>query len=408
MRWRRTPLRSVPRPRAINVGCWITRSQFQYRRAGSVLSGDLSHYHSSKELVNRWRREPFSAFRAGREWNPPPPPTAATPTSSGCYSTPGGPTDTPADLSDRAGNLDLPTEHQPDAGYAGCSDTVVSNLWQRIHNRGWDLLGLYYGSRNITGFWSVLIWPVPPGTPIESAVLSLYHVRNTDAGDDRPQEVNVYRVTSPWTEGTGDNPYPEPGYAPDGATWTLAGPGIPWKTAGGDFDPARQASATAPPFSNPDWVSWDVTGLVGEWMNGGAPNHGLMLRRRRNGEHRFASRNAAVPGQRPRLIIGTMQSLPPPIATTSPCRALSNRSPTWKKPPELLQAGTDSAPKICGALARAGIDVCMNMERTGPRRRNSARNPLGPHTGTSRLVSCRNDLAGGEEAPVFFLEILRR
>ncbi len=286
--------------------------------------GDLSHYHSSKELVNLVAAGTiFLHFAPEGGVEPTPtPPTAATPTPPPVATpTPGGPTDTPTPISPIGpGTLIFQQNISPDAGYAGCSDTVVSNLWQENSQLGgWDLLGLYYGEQE---HHRILVRfdlsSVPPGTPIESAVLSLYHVRNTDAGDDRPQEVNVYRVTSPWTEGTGDNPYPEPGYAPDGATWTLAGPGIPWKTAGGDFDPARQASATAPPFSNPDWVSWDVTGLVGEWMNGGAPNHGLMLRAGGGEwlEHRFASRNAAVPGQRPRLIIryGAIPT-PTPIAT---------------------------------------------------------------------------------------------
>ncbi|MBI3960144.1 MAG: DNRLRE domain-containing protein, partial [Chloroflexi bacterium] len=186
----------------------------------------------------------------------------------------------------------------PDAGYAGTTDVVITNLWENAQLGGWDALDTY---RDDQERHRILIrfdlGPLPPGAQIQSAALSLYHVDSEY--DNAPQTVSAYRLTAPWTEGTGIETAPEP----DGATYTLAAPGIPWATPGGDFDATGIASTVVPAFTFPGWIDWDLTGLMRQWASGAVPNYGVILRTSDADYfgHLFYSRNyAADAALRPR------------------------------------------------------------------------------------------------------------
>lgn len=194
----------------------------------------------------------------------------------------------------------------PNAAYAGTSDVVITNLWEgNTQLGGWEGLDTY---RDDQERHRILIRfdlsPLPPGVQIQSATLSLSHFDSEF--DDAPQTVSAYRLTAPWTEGSGTETNPDPGYIPDGATYTLAAPGTLWANPGGDFDPTAITAAVIPAFASPGWVDWDLTGLVSQWASGALPNNGLILRTS-DGDytgHRFYSRNYGDdPTLRPRLTI---------------------------------------------------------------------------------------------------------
>ena len=65
------------------------------------------------------------------------------------------------------------------------------------------------------------------------------------------QNINVHRITSPWEE--------------------LA---VTWNNFGGSYSPTIEATFNASAIG---WGSVDVTGLVGNWLNGTYPNYGLLL-----------------------------------------------------------------------------------------------------------------------------------
>lgn len=287
--------------------------------------GDLSHYHSSKELVNTVAAGTIFLHFAYEDEILPTATATPVPTEA-----PGVPTDTPTPIATRTpaqtptpivptgpGTLIFQQGTSPDPNYVGVSDTVITDLWEsNTQLGGWGVLGTF---RDDEERHRILLrfdlGPLPPEVQIDSAILSLHHIKNIDSGDDASQTVNIHRLTSPWTEGTGDNPLPDPGYEPDGTTWTLTEPGALWGTPGGDFDPAVLATTVVPAFTAPAWVDWDVTQLVRQWANGTAPNHGVILRTE-GGEwlgHRLHSSNSTTPELRPRLIIN--YNLPEPTPT---------------------------------------------------------------------------------------------
>ena len=113
---------------------------------------------------------------------------------------------------------------------------------------------------------------VPQATPLLSARAWLYVTERDDTG----LPVNLHRITDGWTEHA-----------------------VTWSNTASDFDPAVSASFTAP--SSHTGLAVDLTALVRAWVDGSAPNHGLMLRSTSNGsESKYASRESQA-GRRPCL-----------------------------------------------------------------------------------------------------------
>lgn len=102
---------------------------------------------------------------------------------------------------------------------------------------------------------------IPVGSAILSAQLSLYH---TVGGNDT---VSAFRVTNPWTEGTG--------VAGSGATWNIRNGATAWTAAGGDFDPSAGVAVAL--SANNTWTTWDLTSLTAAWIAGTLPNNGIAL-----------------------------------------------------------------------------------------------------------------------------------
>jgi hypothetical protein len=112
---------------------------------------------------------------------------------------------------------------------------------------------------------------IPPGATVTSATLSLYHNLTSSA---TPGKINLHRATRAWQEGGGVNACQR-----TGAIWQEAQPDLPWTatTKGGDYDSAILASKTDSTVPA-GWDIFTVTSLVGQWVAGTAPNHGMLLR----------------------------------------------------------------------------------------------------------------------------------
>jgi hypothetical protein len=162
-------------------------------------------------------------------------------------------------------------------------------------NRGNDILVVGNsggpGRRHSLLLFDDLATLIGAGHQINSATLSL---RVNDSVSPAPAEqIGVFSVTRPWTEGIGTGASAN---TPFGATWNSAiregndgvGEGEPgdgdgpvqWANAGGDFFGTTGVQATSPFATgviDGNNYTFDVTNLVTAWYNGTIANHGLML-----------------------------------------------------------------------------------------------------------------------------------
>jgi hypothetical protein len=131
---------------------------------------------------------------------------------------------------------------------------------------------------------------------VGSAVLTL--VASTAYGGNPGVPMEVYRVLAPWNE--------------QSLTWLQRISNVPWSTPGGDFvGEGGQAYATSTNSPATDQqVSWDVTGLVDEWVEQVNPNYGLLLRSYNHNGLTFIQRESPNTNSRPALTVTSTAGLP--------------------------------------------------------------------------------------------------
>jgi len=116
---------------------------------------------------------------------------------------------------------------------------------------------------------------IPTNSTITKATLSLFRYNAVNL----PATVHAYRVTRAWGEGTGvSSPASCTG---NGATWYEANGGVNWTNQGGDFATgASDTSAAVSLAANQaaGWDSYDISAIAQQWVNGGAPNLGVLLK----------------------------------------------------------------------------------------------------------------------------------
>jgi RHS repeat-associated protein len=110
---------------------------------------------------------------------------------------------------------------------------------------------------------------IPTNASVTAATLSLWQT-NILRGSGT---LNVHRMTSDFTEGTGINTC-----TGDGATWYERSPGVSWAKPGGDFDATVVASKVKTAGDQPQWDDFTVTSTVQQWVRGDAPNLGFLLK----------------------------------------------------------------------------------------------------------------------------------
>jgi hypothetical protein len=175
------------------------------------------------------------------------------------------------------------------AGYSGAHDTHLS-AWYKTENNGNSAVlyesGAYVDLLRFAVFQSEG-GPVPNGTTITSATLSLYKL------SDYNFTYEARRMLVDWVEGEATWNRPR-----IGATWAVAGAG----GAGSDY--ATTADATASVGYAPGWLNFNVTAGV-QAMSQGSTNFGWRLRglTGNNNEKRFASTENASQALRPKLVV---------------------------------------------------------------------------------------------------------
>jgi hypothetical protein len=162
-------------------------------------------------------------------------------------------------------------------------------------NRGNDILVVGNsggaGRRHSLLLFDDIATLIGAGFQINSATLSLRI--NETVSPATAEQIGVFSVTRPWTEGIGTG---SSGNTPFGATWNSAlregndgiGEGEPgdgdgpvqWTNAGGDFFGTTGVQATNPFATGAvdgNNYTFNVTNLVTAWYDGTIANHGLAL-----------------------------------------------------------------------------------------------------------------------------------
>lgn len=200
----------------------------------------------------------------------------------------------------------------PGPAYDGAADTVLLSDFPGINFGGVDHSEVFWAEGEMRR--SLLRWELtglPAGAQVRSAHIELYR-EDGDASSAMP--IALYRVTRAWMPGTQWELYPGPGYQPDGATWQIAAPGIPWSALGGDFDQTSNYGHGANGILDQitlaagqanGWISLDATAAVRGWGDGSLPNYGLLLRPLGGTftYHYFTASEGMAANQRPRLVI---------------------------------------------------------------------------------------------------------
>jgi len=197
---------------------------------------------------------------------------AGTDSYAATIASPGGATTTTRYYADQDTWID---ENSPDTNHA--SDNTL-----RVQNDPGS-------GENLHGLLRFDLSSLPAGTQINSAVAGFF----VKVNDDK-RSINLHRVTAPWTE--------------TDATWD---------SIAGHYDP--QVEVAIPPKGGTDtWVEVNLTPLVQAWVNGGLPNHGILLQATSSLiESRYISREGAA-GEQPylRVVTGTGSASPVTLTAT--------------------------------------------------------------------------------------------
>jgi len=140
----------------------------------------------------------------------------------------------------------------PDTNYGGENYLTVDDGYKRI-----------YIKFNLSS--------IPSGSVIISATLKLYDYCTTS------YEVCVYPASADWSEST-----------------------ITWNNQP-DYNSSLQSCSTTSSSATGSWVSWDVTDIVKEWIEGNLENHGFVLKASGSGSDQFRSKEYS--SNKPQLII---------------------------------------------------------------------------------------------------------
>jgi hypothetical protein len=271
-------------------------------------------------FYNRWQASQVTATPTATG-TPSTPTSTATPTSSATPTATSTPLTATPTATPTATHLPPSGQHtavfqqgvSPDPSYAGTTDVILAGDANPNANLGAaENLETYFG--DVEYRRSLVRWDLstlPSGITVNAASLELYRY---DGDASNAMQLALYRVTRDWTEGTGSDFWPDASYIPDGATWSLASPGIAWTTPGGDFDTTTDYGhgsngivdqITLPAGMGTGWVHLDATAAARAWLEEGVPNHGLLLRPH-SGEytyHYYYSRDYGVAELRPRLVV---------------------------------------------------------------------------------------------------------
>jgi N-acetylneuraminic acid mutarotase/Tfp pilus assembly protein PilX len=171
-----------------------------------------------------------------------------------------------------------------DANNQGISNDLQIKQGQQNMLFKFDLTAIPTGSRSISANFSIL----------SSSGLSM--------------DMNYYRMTSDWEEGTGaSSPL-------DGTTWTTKNGSAAWGVAGGDYYPT-QLNTSNISGSLGSWATMDVTDIINAWHSGRYANFGIaVMSIGELGSFKYYSSDDSTAENRPKIIFNYLL----PCGTTGP------------------------------------------------------------------------------------------
>lgn len=208
----------------------------------------------------------------------------------------------------------------PDAGYAGTTDTYLSQLAANVNtNYGASATLLVDGDEppgSGTDLSTLLRWElagIPGGASVRSAAITL-NVSDTSTGP-----YALYEALRGWDE--------------DQATWNQAAAGVPWQTAGAQGPSDRGSQALGVVSGAGALGSYTLAlnaagvGVIQDWVDGVRPNFGFILANPQTADGAdFDARETSVPTFRPKLTLVYEPPLgdqPPEAAfTATPAKGL--------------------------------------------------------------------------------------
>jgi YD repeat-containing protein len=173
-----------------------------------------------------------------------------------------------------------------------------------------------------------LLWfdlrDIPVKASVSAATLTL--TTSTVTATTAIPQINLHRATRGWREGTAAYPGACNG---SGADWNETKGGLRWSAGGGDLDATADASVAAKTHAVGTVDSFNVLNLVREWVNGSAPNLGMVLKLASetigttNPYFDYASDDGATAATRPKLVVNFTDG----SATQAPRVALASPGP---------------------------------------------------------------------------------
>jgi hypothetical protein len=201
-----------------------------------------------------------------------------------------------------------------------------------------------------------LRFDLPAGLDISRAVLKLYQYHRTG----QVHSLGVYRVTTPWEEGTCTYH--------SGEVEETAAPGELCWMQQPSFDPVPVATFTSA-TAVPAWVEVDITSLVQQWQ-GGTPNYGLVVKTTK--EHptasdpeamsRFYTKEHPDQANRPVLELSLSGTAPLPTPTPTKFNKCVGDQPYLYVEDRIMEKTVKTPIMMCNAedLARMDLDWSYN------------------------------------------------
>jgi YD repeat-containing protein len=165
---------------------------------------------------------------------------------------------------------------------------------------------------------------IPAKATVSAATLSL--TTSYVTGTTAIPQINLHRATRDWKEGGAAYPGACNG---SGANWNETRGGLRWSAGGGDLDATADATVPAKTHAVGTVDSFNVLNLVREWVNGFAPNLGMVLKLASetigttNPYFDYGSDDAATASTRPKLVVTFNDG----SATVAPRVAMAAPSP---------------------------------------------------------------------------------
>jgi hypothetical protein len=196
-----------------------------------------------------------------------------------------------------------------------------------------------------------LRFDLPAGLDISRAVLKLYQYHRTG----QVHSLGVYRVTTPWEEGTCTYH--------SGEVEETAAPGELCWMQQPSFDPVPVATFTSA-TAVPAWVEVDITSLVQQWQ-GGTPNYGLVVKTTK--EHptasdpeamsRFYTKEHPDQANRPVLELSLSGTAPLPTPTPTKFNKCEGDEPYLYVEDRIMGKTVETPIMMCNAEDLASMDL---------------------------------------------------